>query len=103
MFSGWRSRGHVSVHQDQAVDFAPSWWKSLARARAVRRRRRLRWRCVALARLDIRRPLVSQLRVLFFTIALPFAGTDVASEAANEPRLGGQLRASPGSLAWRAR
>ena len=78
----------------------PSGWQSLARARAVRRRKRLRWRCVASARSDIRRPPVGQPLALFFTIALPFAGTDVASEAANEPRLGGQLRASH-PAAWR--
>ena len=47
-------------------------------------RQRLRWRCVASARSDIRRPPVGQPLVLFFTIGLPFAGTDVASEAANE-------------------
>ena len=48
-----------------------------------------------------RRPPVGQLLVLlFFTIALPFTGTDVASEAANEPLLGGQLRASH-PAAWR--
>ena len=100
MFSGWRSRGHVSAHQDRQLTLVPSGWQSLAHARAVRRRQRLRWRCVASARSDIRRPPVGQPLALFFTIALPFAGTDVASEAANEPRLGGQLRASH-PAAWR--
>ena len=71
-----------------------------ARARAVRRRQRLRWRCVASAQSNIRRPPVGQPLALFFTVALPFAGTDVASEAANEPLLGGQLRASH-PAAWR--
>ena len=82
------------------MTLVPSGWQSLARARAVRRRQRLRWRCVASARSDIRRPPVGQPLALFFTIALPFAGMDVASEAANEPRLGGQLRASH-PAAWR--
>ena len=95
MFSGRRSRGHVRAHQDRQLTLVPSGWQSLARARAVwRRQQRLRWRCVASARLDIRRPPVGQPLALFFTIALPFADTDVASEAANEPHLGGQLRAS---------
>ena len=88
----------------QAVNFSAQWVTfTRARDRAVRRRQRLPWWCVASARSDIRRPPVGQPLALFFTIALPFAGTDVASDAANEPRLGGQLRASPGSLAWRAR
>ena len=82
------------------MTLVPSGWQSLARARAVRRRQRLRWRCVASARSDIRRSPVGQPLALFFTIALPFTGTDVASEAANEPRLGGQLGASH-PAAWR--
>ena len=40
---------------------------------------------MASARSDIRRPPVGQPLALFFTIAVPFAGTDVSSEAANEP------------------
>ena len=76
-----RTRQCPPGHQDRQLTLVPSGWQSLAR-------------CVASARSDIRRPPVGQPLALFFTIALPFAGTGVASEVADEPRLGGQLRAS---------